>query len=195
MTPHLLSFVTAFDSDGEEEECHFLFVMLLWLTSRCFLLPERPESNRDEIKELFLGFCEMTLALVFVTVEFLWKNHYCWIVCYTIYAVVLVMNRFAKHLKLTAFIFVIVYACQNFWVNMIDYFVFKDGNRGDLFGYKLFNIVSTFLVCWVYAQSMSPTLDIVKTHASPILRKAFMLTDISNVLLLVSVIYEITAFP
>lgn len=195
LTPALLSFMTAFDSDGEEEECHFLFVMFLWLTARCFLLPENPESNRDELKELFLGYLELTLALVFVTLNYLWKNQYCWLVCYFIYAVVVAINRFAKHLKLTTVIFVIVYASQNFLVNVLDYFVFHDGNRGDLFGYKVFNIVSTFLVSWVYAQCMQPTLDIVRTHASPVLRNAFVLMDISNVLLMISLVYEVTALP
>ena len=193
LTPEMISYVTAFDSDNEHEECHFLFVMMLWVTSRCFLLPE--QSKRDEMRELFLGFIEMTLALCFITFEVFLGNYYCWAVCYIIFGVVLFLNRFAKHLKLTAVIFIFVYGVQNLFVNLIDQFVFEDGNRGDLFGYKLFNFVSTCLVSWVYAQSLNPTLDIVKTHASPILCTAFKLTDISNLLLLISVVYEVTAMP
>ena len=147
-----------------EEEAYFICVMLYWLLWKCFLIvdpqfekmKDNAQKNDNRIKVVARAFLELTVSLALLNQTF--ESYYPWVYCYILLAFVAFRSIYFEKIDLTVTIFVILYFSQNFFVNMIDFVVYKHmlGFYSDdlfhrMFSYKVFQTINCLIVSFVFA--------------------------------------------
>lgn len=114
-----------------EEEAHFIWVMLLWLTYKCFLsldtaqealMSSESRIQSEKMKVIAKGAIELFASLMLTTYSF--KHYGPWLICSKLYLVAAIRTLFSGKFDLTLIMFVIAYQIQNFIVNLIDFAFF-----------------------------------------------------------------------
>lgn len=149
------------------------------------------------LKQVILGFVELTIGLFFATVDVLGADHYAWFVCTAIFLAAALTSIFPEHFGLASYFFVVIYALQNVTVNLADLTFFRDDHsvyRGDFFSYKLFTLVHVAIASWIYAQTLMPSTAELRDFAGPILRALFTVLVVCSICMTLSVLYELTIF-
>lgn len=202
ITPDFAHFITCM----VEDEVHFICVMLYWLLWKCFLVPDpifekmKDDASKNEhrIKVVARAFLELTLSLALLNQTF--DSFYPWIYCYSLLTFVAFRSIYYEKIDLTVTIFVVLYFCQNFLVNMIDFVVNKHmlGFYNDelfhrMFSYKIFQTINCFIVSFVFAQILHPTIETVAEYPQ-VLYSVFRLTIPCNLLMLITFLVELTFY-
>ena len=203
LTPDFIHFITCV----VEDEAHFVCVTLYWLFWKCFLtidpnLINKYDTKRrveDRVKIVARAIIELAVSLLLMGSWFEY-SFYPWLYCLSVFIFVALRSVFSEYIDLTAMIFVFMYFCQNFIVNLIDFAVFKQymGFYHDdlflrMFSYKLFQAVLCLMISFIYAQSFQPTFDTIK-ETPGILAMIFKLTLPCNVLMLFTFVVELSFY-
>jgi hypothetical protein len=123
LTPDVLHFVTCV----VEEEAHFIWIMMFWLTYKCSLTLE--DHNKlltegrlveERLKVVVRGLIEMIVALVITK-----QDMYAWVYCTSLYVLAAIRSIYLEKFDLFASIFLCSYMIQNLIVNLIDWVAFK----------------------------------------------------------------------
>jgi hypothetical protein len=147
ITPDIFHFLTCV----EEEEVHYCFIMIMWMTYKCFLTVDPSEASllvgdklfMKRVKIVVRALIELGLSLLLMKgqIESLWIAFF----CYSIFVMTCIRAVFYETLDLLAIFFVVTYFIQNFIVNMVDWIIFRkalgyytDQEFNKMFSYKLF---------------------------------------------------------
>lgn len=138
LTPDFLHFVTCM----EEEQGHFIWIMLVWLLYKNFLsldssevsLLTKSKQTEARVKVVARGFVEICIALLLSQKKLSGVNSLLYSL--TIYAIASLRSVFIEEFDIPAIVFALTYCLQNFLVNIVDFVLFRN-KRVEWFGAEL----------------------------------------------------------
>jgi hypothetical protein len=169
VTPDFLHFVVCLGDDA----CHTIWIMVLWLASKCFYQVDQNDQSLSEKAHFMLIFIQGILGLV-AAGDLRLKT---FLIFCGLSLVMILRSKLYDHLNMTLWFFLCIYLSQNFLVNCLDFILFRKLHSDSLgyyhdddflksFSYKCYQAFLCLLFALLFGQSFRPSHPVLTLSPS-----------------------------
>jgi hypothetical protein len=115
------------------------------------------------------GFIEVAIALLLCSGQL--SDSYIPLYCAAAYSLAALRSVYLEKFDLPFCFFVAAYFVQNFWVNAVDFVVFRKGLQvyedtdfQEMFSFKLFQLLLCALFAFTYSQCLKPSFEAIRSR-------------------------------